>query len=63
MLPLSWELYGCYVKDVNYGDLNYGESSPAQIALSIAFDNAVQKPDGSGIGAAVNRTLGSVITG
>jgi len=59
----SWELYGCYVKDVNYGDLNYGESAPVQIALSIAFDNAIQKPDGSGIGAAVARTLGSVITG
>lgn len=59
----TWEMYGCYVQGANYGDLNYGDSGPVQIALTIAFDNALQKPDGSGIGAAVGRTLGSVITG
>lgn len=59
----TWEMYGCYVKDVNYNDLNYGTSEPVTITLSVAFDNALQKPDDSGIGAAVGRTLGSVVTG
>lgn len=59
----TWEMYGCYVQGANYGDINYGDSGPVQIALTIAFDNALQKPDDSGIGAAVGRTLGSVVTG
>lgn len=59
----TWELYGCYVKDVNYGDLNYGDSAPVQIALSIAFDNALQTPLGTGIGTNVGRTIGTVVTG
>lgn len=59
----TWEMYGCYIQSAAYGDLNYGDSAPVQIALTIAFDNALQKPDDSGIGAAVGRTLGSVVTG
>lgn len=64
----TWELYGCYLADVNYGALNYGESNPLQLALSIRFDNAVQTPlDGQGpafgIGAAVGRTIGQNVSG
>jgi hypothetical protein len=59
----TWEMYGCYIQDVNYGDLNYGESAPVQIALTIAFDNALQTPINSGIGAEVGRTLGTVVSG
>lgn len=59
----TWEMYGCYVQSADYGDLNYGDSAPVQIALTIAFDNALNKPDDSGIGAAVGRTLGSIVTG
>ena len=33
------------------------------INLSIRYDNALQTPTGSGIGASVTRTLGTVITG
>lgn len=59
----TWEMYGCYVQSADYGDLNYGDSAPVQIALTVAFDNALQKPDDSGIGAAVGRTLGTIVTG
>lgn len=59
----TWELYGALVSQVNYGDMNYGTSEPAMISLTIAYDNAVQSPDGTGIGTAVGRTLGTLITG
>lgn len=59
----TWELYGCYLTTVNYNDLTYADSAPATISLTIRFDNAVQTPLGSGLGTAVGRTLGEVITG
>lgn len=59
----TWEIYGCYLKSVNYGDANYGTSEPMTIAMTIAFDNAVQTPIGSGVGAYVGRTLGDIATG
>jgi hypothetical protein len=59
----NWELYGCYLNSVNYNDLNYGESAAVTITMSIRFDNAVQTPLGSGVGALVARTVNDVITG
>ena len=59
----TWELYGAFVSTVNYGDMNYATSEPATVALSIRYDNAVQTPDSTGIGTAVGRTLGTLITG
>ena len=59
----TWELYGCFVQNVNYGDLNYSSSEPATVTLSLRFDNAVQSPLGDGVGASVARTLGTVVTG
>ena len=59
----TWEIYGCYLKEVNYGDMNYGTSEPATIALTITFDNANQTPGGSGVGALIGRTTGDVATG
>ena len=59
----TWELYGCYVRSVNYNDASYAESAPMTIAMNIRFDNAVQTPLGSGIGAEVGRTVNDVITG
>ena len=59
----TWEVYGCFLQAVNYGDMNYGESAPMTIALTIRFDNAVQTPLDSGVGAAVGRTLGTTVTG
>jgi hypothetical protein len=63
----DWELYGCYLADVNYGDLNYGSNEAVTIVMSIRFDNAVQTPTASGIqlgvGQAVGRALGTNVTG
>jgi hypothetical protein len=44
-------------------DVNYATNDPVTIALTIRYDNALQTPTGSGIGATLTRTLGTVITG
>jgi len=59
----TWELYGCYLQDVNYDSLDYGDSNPVMISSSIRFDNALQTPLGTGVGATVGRTVGDVVTG
>ena len=59
----TWELYGCYLMSADYGDNNYASNEPMTVTLSIRYDNALQTPTGAGIGAAVTRTLGTVITG
>lgn len=60
----AWELYGCFLVSANYNTLNYSNSDPVTIALSIRFDNAIQSPIGSGIGADIGRILsGTSVTG
>ena len=59
----TWELYGCYLSTTDYNDVNYATNDPVTIALTIRYDNALQTPTGSGIGAQLTRTLGTVITG
>ena len=59
----TWELYGCYLKAANYGDLNYGSNEAATIEMTVAYDNANQTPEGTGVGTAIGRTLGDVVTG
>jgi len=59
----TWELYGCYLKSVDYGDANYGTSEAMTVALTITYDNALQTPNGTGVGATVGRTIGDVATG
>ena len=59
----TWELYGSYVQSVNYNSLAYNTSDPATITLSVKYDNAIQTPQGTGIGSAVTRTLGTLSTG
>ena len=59
----TWELYGSYVQSVNYNTLAYATSEPVTITLSIRYDNAVQTPQGTGIGTTLTRTIGSLATG
>jgi len=60
----TWELYGCFLETIDYGDLNYSSGTdPVTVALTIRYDNAIQTPLQSGVGSMVGRTLGSVITG
>ena len=59
----TWELYGSYVQSVNYNTLAYATSDPVTITLAIRYDNAVQTPQGTGIGTQLTRTIGSLATG
>ena len=59
----TWELYGCYLQNVNYNQVQYSSSDPVQISLTIRFDNALQKPDGAGVGSVVPRLNGVTATG
>lgn len=59
----TFELYGCFVQGANYNNLNYTENSPVNITLNIRYDNAIQTPQGVGIGTSVGRTLGTLATG
>jgi hypothetical protein len=59
----TWELYGCFVQTANYNTLNYGTNEAVTISMTLRFDNAIQAPIGSGVGATVGRTLGSIATG
>ena len=59
----TWEIYGCYLQKADYEGMDYSASEPVTITLSMRFDNAIQTPVGSGVGAVVGRTLGDVVTG
>ena len=59
----SWELYGCFITQADYGESDYGANDPMTVALTIRYDNAIQTPVGTGVGSVVARTLGSTITG
>ena len=54
----AWELDGCFLSSVDYGDMNYSSNDPVQIALTIKFDNAIQT-----IGGGVGRTVVSQTPG
>ena len=57
----TWELYGCFISQVDYGDMAYNSNDPVQIAMNVRFDNALQTSPG--IGLNVGRSAGSIITG
>jgi hypothetical protein len=64
----TWALYGCYLKGADYGSLNYGESAPVTVSLTIAYDNANQvagdvAQGGIGIGTVLGQTIAGAVTG
>jgi len=59
----TFELYGCYVENANYNTLNYATSEVVTTTLSIRYDNAIQTPQGTGVGTAIGRTVNTAITG
>ena len=59
----TFELYGCFIESANYNQLAYGTSEPVTVTLSLRYDNAIQTPQGTGIGTAVGRTTNTLITG
>ena len=59
----TFELYGCYIESANYNQLAYGTSEPVTVTLALRYDNAIQTPQGTGVGTAVGRTVNTLITG
>ena len=59
----TFELYGCYIESANYNQLAYGTSDPVTVTLQMRYDNAIQTPQGTGVGTAVGRTVNTLITG
>ena len=60
----TFELYGCYVEAANYNQLAYSAGTePVTVTLNIRYDNAVQTPQGTGIGTAIGRTVNTLVTG
>ena len=59
----TWELYGCFLTDVNYNDVDYNSNDPVTVTMSIRYDNAIQTTSPGGVGNDVGRTNGTVITG
>jgi hypothetical protein len=45
----TWELYGCYLTNVDYGSMNYSTQDPMTVSLTIQYDNAVQLNVGVGV--------------
>lgn len=59
----TFELYGCFVTEANYNELAYANNEPVTINLNIQYDNAIQTPQGTGVGTAVSRTVNTLVTG
>lgn len=38
-----WDIYGAWIQDSNWGDLDYASSDNVEIACTLRFDNAVQQ--------------------
>lgn len=58
----TWQLYGCFLTDVNYGDVDYGSNEPVTITMSVRYDNALQTTTPGGVGNPVPRTNNGVAT-
>jgi hypothetical protein len=63
----TWELYGCFIQNANYNSLAYATNEPVTVTLSIRYDNAIQTPQGTGVGVNVGRGIagevGTLVTG
>lgn len=59
----TWQLYGCFLAEVNYNNFDYNSNDPATITLTIRYDNALQIPTSNGVGKTVTRTSGASISG
>lgn len=55
----TWELYGCFLTNVEYGALAYATNDQATVTLTIQYDNAVQL----GVGVGINGTKQQRSTG
>ena len=59
----TWEVYGCFLAGVDYGNMAYSENAASEITMTIKYDNALQIPLDSGVGANVGRRIRTLATG
>jgi len=59
----TWECYGCFLTNANYNSLAYSTNDPVTVTLSIRYDNAIQTPQGTGVGTTIGRTVNTLVTG
>ena len=45
----SWELVGCFLSDVQYGELSYATSEVVQVQTTIRYDNAAHMVGGNDV--------------
>jgi hypothetical protein len=57
----QWELEGCFLSSVDYGEMSYGSSDPVMIACEIKFDNATQTIGGGISNSVTTQTPGSTV--
>jgi|TARA_B110000858_G_scaffold152508_1_gene173746 hypothetical protein len=62
----KFELAGCYIQNINYGDMAYGVSEQVQVSVQIRYDNA-EIYDAAGnatlTGATLDQTLSNATGG
>lgn len=61
----AFTLMGCWIESASYNSLNYAESGPQTISLTICYDNAVQTDatrEGAGIGSALSSAINTFTT-
>jgi hypothetical protein len=60
----TFECFGCFLQNTDYGDLNYGTNEVATVALSIRYDNILHEAGTVGVGTLVGRQAATaLITG
>lgn len=45
----KWTLAGCFISQIQYGDLNYSTSDVVQVTVTIRYDNASHDIDGNDV--------------
>lgn len=62
----GFDMYGCFIQKADYKAVNYTESTPLDIGLTIRYDNAIQMAipgRRDGIGVDVGRTRSTLASG
>lgn len=48
----TFNLYGCFISEVNYNNFEYNSNDPATISVTVRYDNAEQDETSLGVGSA-----------
>ena len=56
----QWDLTGCFVPSIQYGELNYGTSDVVQVTVTIRYDNAAHTVGIDGPDALSSQTTGII---